>query len=514
MSSWDGYVADIPYVSEYYANLSPHKLNLACLIHGINPPSFGMGSAYLELGCGFGITLLALAAANPEAQFVGVDYLGEHIQKAKRLASVAQLKNIKFLKAEFGDLAMGKPGLGGPYSYIVAHGVYTWISRRKRIDIQNILKKYLAKNGLLFLGYNALPGWTNILPAQHLLRELSKTSGVAGSEGVSDAISRMKAMISAGAKNLEPMQNMANLMVPDDDLSLPYIVHEYLHDGWEPMYLQDVARDMKKVGLNFVGPVNLLSSLPFLIYTEDQRSLMDSFEEPLQREQMGDYFRPTFLREDIFIRGGEKLDQGKSEEMLAKLMFAGTGRESLKIGKNEGTFTATLDENIYRPMLEALKEGPRTAQFLMTLSQSKKRQISLSEIVSILLGVRLAVHLPQPGLNCPRSAFKLTGALLEDLIAQKLKTTALIITPKRGDAMSVDLFELAVYMAICKRLKPGDREFVEQVWSPFFRAGQALVEDGKIIKDEATKSELLTSKAIKLLQQAMPKWKAFGALPD
>lgn len=77
---------------------------------------------YLDLGCGYGATLLCLAAAYPDAEFIGVDANCEHIQTAQRIATSVGLENITFLAQTFdSDQVWQLPSM----DCINSHGVLT-----------------------------------------------------------------------------------------------------------------------------------------------------------------------------------------------------------------------------------------------------------------------------------------------------------------------------------------------------------------------------------------------------
>ena len=58
------------------------------------------------------------------------------------------------------------------FDYIVAHGVYSWVDRPVRAQLRRLIDGHLKSGGLVYVSYNALPGWTADLPFQHLAREL------------------------------------------------------------------------------------------------------------------------------------------------------------------------------------------------------------------------------------------------------------------------------------------------------------------------------------------------------
>jgi SAM-dependent methyltransferase len=89
-AGWDhGFYSNSVYQSGYYQQMAPNWLDFAVLAQGQNPPRSEEGTAfhYLDLGCGMGSGLCLLAALYPEGEFVGVDFLPDHIAYGQWLAT-------------------------------------------------------------------------------------------------------------------------------------------------------------------------------------------------------------------------------------------------------------------------------------------------------------------------------------------------------------------------------------------------------------------------------------------
>jgi len=60
----------------------------------------GTGTFLCEIGCGHGHFLTAYAAANPNVTCVGLDLIGDRIERASRKRDRAGLRNLHFVQAE------------------------------------------------------------------------------------------------------------------------------------------------------------------------------------------------------------------------------------------------------------------------------------------------------------------------------------------------------------------------------------------------------------------------------
>jgi methylase of polypeptide subunit release factors len=81
------YVTDIPYIARFHHELAPAWLDCAATLCGWTPPDRRTGFAWCDLGCGFGLSAIVLAATHPTGRFVGVDLMPQHIAGARRLAA-------------------------------------------------------------------------------------------------------------------------------------------------------------------------------------------------------------------------------------------------------------------------------------------------------------------------------------------------------------------------------------------------------------------------------------------
>ena len=127
-----GYDASAGYTYGFCPEMAPDWLDLAATMAG-SAPARASGDApfrYLELGCGQGMGLCLLAAANPQGQFVGVDFLPEHVDHGRAVAQAAGLTNIQFSDGDFVALAQQWPTAFGQFDYVTLHGVYSWITPR------------------------------------------------------------------------------------------------------------------------------------------------------------------------------------------------------------------------------------------------------------------------------------------------------------------------------------------------------------------------------------------------
>jgi SAM-dependent methyltransferase len=110
----------------------------------------------LELGCAEGMNLLPLAERFPKSEFVGVDFSANQIGVAEAARAACGIGNARFVCA---DLRTWQPG-SATFDYIIAHGVYSWVPAEVRDRLLAICAGALSPNGVAYVSYNTLPGWS------------------------------------------------------------------------------------------------------------------------------------------------------------------------------------------------------------------------------------------------------------------------------------------------------------------------------------------------------------------
>jgi SAM-dependent methyltransferase len=108
----------------------------------------------LELGCGDGLNLIAMALQLPDSQFLGIDLAGSAIAKGEQWIATLGLSNIQLRHQDI----LAFDCAPGSFDYIVAHGLYSWVPPVVQEKIFELVQRGLAPNGIAYVSYNALPG--------------------------------------------------------------------------------------------------------------------------------------------------------------------------------------------------------------------------------------------------------------------------------------------------------------------------------------------------------------------
>src|SRR5215831_9859381 len=106
---------EAPYPSAAFPEMHPDSLATTAHLWGMSPPPVEK-CRFLEIGCGTGVNLLAMAAALPHARFVGVDLSPGQIGFARELAAQLGLDNVELHAGDIVELGAGL----GEFDYIGA----------------------------------------------------------------------------------------------------------------------------------------------------------------------------------------------------------------------------------------------------------------------------------------------------------------------------------------------------------------------------------------------------------
>jgi len=511
MTSWsNGYVSDIEYLPGFYADQTPGHLQLACLIKGFEPPLSSQSFTYCELGCGQGTTASIIAAANPLAHVVAIDFNPAQIARAKRNALEYGLTNIEFLELSFEELA--SINSLKDFDIVSLHGVWSWIAHNDREAIVSFLKKGVRPGGLVSLSYNSMPGWTSILPFQRMLLEHSRLNNDRSDKRVVGSLDFIEKIQQLGCQTVGDTKffgrfRSSNKMRTEDDHAV-YLAHEYLNENWQPLYHADTARMLEPAKLNFVASATLLDNFSDLMLTPEQKKVADLLPQGTMRETIKDYFVNRPFRRDIFIRGAQKISDARRDKLLGKMGLASiVALEAVKLTINTPAGEATLPDSQYNPIFQALATRPRSLKEISEhLKQSNLEKIpSMVEIAGILVGTGQAIPLPW-GLDLKSnfSTLLFNRKVVAPIIAREASVVALA-SPLASSGLNFNAIEAIIYHLASSGL--GDNELDSHALDLLSNEPNPIAIDGKIVSDpEEIKSSLRAG--IKWsIENRIPLWK-------
>jgi SAM-dependent methyltransferase len=415
MQAWGGgYVTDLEYESGFFPGQTPRLMSLAAAMNGVEAPDFGNGFAYCELGCGRGETSLALAAMHPAAEFHAVDFNPAHIAYAQDRATAAGLDNVTFYERSFSDLT-GPHAISLPmFDAVTLHGVWTWISPALQDDIVSFIEAKLKPGGLVYISYNAMPGWADIVPVQRLLKELADASGRRSDQAIEQAMGYLT-RLAKGAVGGPPTRLPEGLKTIQDMFEQGrgnVAVHEYLNEHWKPLFHLDVARALGRAKLTLAASTDLLLNFQNMSLTAEQASALSDIPSPDLRETLKDFCANVKFRRDVYVRGARRISASRRDAMFRDLMLALVRRppEAFHLNMPDGS-SWRPDPAVYLPVLEKIRSRPsRVGDLLAAPYLPHDHKLSPVELVGLLVGGSLVAPYSAPTPDALAASARLVAA--------------------------------------------------------------------------------------------------------
>src|SRR5437763_5023612 len=133
----------VPYTSLPFAQTHPDRLAALATLFSLDPPPLER-CRVLELGCASGGNLIPMALTLPDAEFVGIDLSPVQIGEGQAVVAALGLANVRLSATSITDFDHGS----GPYDYIIAHGVYSWVADAVQARMLEICERQLATKGI------------------------------------------------------------------------------------------------------------------------------------------------------------------------------------------------------------------------------------------------------------------------------------------------------------------------------------------------------------------------------
>ena len=291
---------EIPYDALPHPATHPARLATAATFVGHVAPGVAR-CRVLEVGCSDGSNLIPMAVSLPAASFVGCDLSPRALDAGRRTINDLGLANVALVE---GDLAALAPA-HGEFDFIVAHGVYSWVPPDVRDALFALAAERLARDGILYVSLNVLPGCRVRQAAWDVLhhhvdhiedprsrldaaRELARLVADGGT-ATHESDQAVRAEFRAIAQHRDSEIAHDDLAVPND----PVLFHTFV---------QHAARH----GLRYLTEAEVQAMSVEGISEEAKAHL--STLDPLASEQYLDFLRLRRFRQSLLVRAGAPAD--------------------------------------------------------------------------------------------------------------------------------------------------------------------------------------------------------------
>lgn len=506
-----GYPVSEPYPPSWHPFQSPAHLRVVCALMGVAwevGPDTPMSIA--EVGCGTGYTAAMLAAGNPRAQVLGLDYNAAHIAEARSLASAAGLNNLRYQEADLAELSDAELDRMPEFDLITVHGVWSWVGDPVREGLLRLLRRRLKAGGVVMISYNALPGAAGTLGLARLARSAMLAAGNSV-DGLAATKHLVQRLVAAEAVHF-PSSGWRRLFTDESTVARPgYVLHEFLTEHWRPSFFADVAAAMGSARCEYVGSATIDENFPQMTLSPAQRELWNEAPDEASRELIQDLCVPRAFRRDVYVRGLRRVPRDPAVDALR---VASASHLPGKVSLQAQSGVAELPQPLIDAVRAALNTGPQTIAALRALPGCGN--VSPSELAALLIGSRSAVPLwRQPGGDADWARDVTTAKRFNTVAAERLAVFGVgsgqlgLATPATGGGLAVSAFQLAIARLVAE-LPPSAADISPAEDSVAAALVRQLLPPGEAPGAEVVRE--LEEKVQELLRDDLPVWRALDVV--
>lgn len=319
----------MPYTSLPYPRTHPDHVHAMARVFGVRAPDVER-CRVLEIGCGSGGNLLAMAATLPRATLVGIDPAEAEIARAREVVDALALGNVVVRATEATEATEGT------YDYVIAHGVLSWVTPATRRSILRGIAACLSPDGVAYVSYNVLPGFALRGAMRDILRYHAdegppKERVIAARTLLSFLSARVPR--DAGAYRHLIDEEQERLAAADDG----YLFHEHLEEENHPLWFRDFVAEAGSEGLCWLSESDPAAT----VRPGRARSAIAAIAgtDPVRIEQYFDFLRGRSFRASLLVRS----DVTRGEIDLSDLFAV-----------SQGARDAAIDDDRTRTALDRL----------------------------------------------------------------------------------------------------------------------------------------------------------------
>lgn len=367
---------EVPYQSYAIHQTSPAYMRSCAFIFGVDAPD-PHNARVLELGCATGNNIITIAATYPKSECVGVDISPSQIEEGQKIIDEVGLKNIGLEAKSILEIDESC----GKFDYIICHGVFSWVTKEVQEKILEICNKNLSPNGVAYISYNTLPGWS----APNAVRQMMKFHTTSITDPIQKATQArwLLSFIKDSHKNFpknfytEIIESEIEMIKDESDW---YLMHEYLEESNIQLYFYDFMVMAKNAGLQYLCEADL-ATMTTDRFSQETRKILSSAGNIIRMEQYLDFISNRRFRATLLCHQGSSINRNINPERIKDKFFTSrfTLPEELKDYdyNSGGNLTFTLPNGM----------NTTTNNMVMilafeTLAEQKNKPVSLQKILS------------------------------------------------------------------------------------------------------------------------------------
>lgn len=364
----------ITYPNYVHAQTHPNRLAVMARAYGLKTAPVEK-CRVLEVGCGSGTNLLAMACDLPESEFVGIDLSSKHIEFGTQAASELGTENLQLICADLLQVDFQK---FGKFDYIIAHGFFSWIPPVVREKFLEICRENLAPEGVAFVSYNAFPGCHIRLMMREMM--LYHTDRIASP---SEKVNQSLALLGFLKENAFEREVYAKVLESEFEKTAArpgeIIIHDDLGAFNQPFYFHEFMSEAEKFDLQFLSEAEYFSD-KYTSFDLEVVKVLDQFgdDEIIRREQFFDFLKNRRFRQTLLCHKNAEIKRKVAENFFDELQIVC----DLRAESETPDFSPKKIEKFLKPEKEAVTiDHPLTKAALFYLCEIFPRSVSFAKLV-------------------------------------------------------------------------------------------------------------------------------------
>jgi SAM-dependent methyltransferase len=296
----------------------PENLYVIGTLMGLSPAALEHANV-LEIGCASGGNLFAHALHYPESRITGFDLHPGEIEAARAHSERLGVTSITWRTGDAADAAMYE---GGPYDYIICHGLYSWIPEASAADMMAHIQASLSPNGIAYVSYNTMPGWAVPETVAHMMR-YHVEAFPKEERAIEQAFSLLSFVRDGVGAKQSPYAKMLesewNLMT---ERPLSYMEQEYFSDHRRALYFHEFMEKAEREGFEYLADSYLPSMYVGRMPQEVQPLLIQMGANIIRTEQYMDFMTNRRFRTSLLVKKGQKIERSIAPQLVNRFHVA------------------------------------------------------------------------------------------------------------------------------------------------------------------------------------------------
>jgi hypothetical protein len=234
-----------------------------------------------------------------------------------------------------------------------------------------------------------------MLPFQHCVSSLQSRRGD-GQPALGAARELFQGLLQANGLVFNSQPELASRLEALGKLNPAYLLHEYNHCHWQPLYANQVIEPLRELGLSYLGSATLAENFDGLLPMAVQKQIQQQ-GDPGLRELVRDLLTNQSFRRDVYVKGMDPLWPREASAALEQVRVCGLlqpdaldDESSYRFPLSWGEFQGNGD--CIRALMEGLGDRTRSLAELHPSLPAGTTQLKLLQNLCLLLG-RMAVAL-------------------------------------------------------------------------------------------------------------------------